>query len=77
MDYYNYINAKKKRNNRAGGVESRREKKENNNAIKQTDNRESHFRQRERERDSWIDGHRERYNGGEVKTWDKSNQALG
>ena len=48
MDYYNYINAKK-RNNRAGGVESRRKKKENNNAIKQTDNRESHFRQRERE----------------------------
>lgn len=47
MDYYNYINAKK-RNNRAGGVESRRKKK-NNNAIKQTDNRESHFRQRERE----------------------------
>lgn len=73
MDYYNYINAKK-RNNRAGGVESRRKKK-NNNAIKQTDNRESHFRQREG--DSWIGGHRERYNGGEVKTWDKSNQALG
>ena len=31
----------------------------------------------DRERDSWIGGHRERYNGGEVKTWDKSNQALG
>ena len=75
MDYYNYINAKKERNRRAGGVESRKKKRITMQSNKQTT--ENHTLDRERERDSWIDGHRERYNGGEVKTWDKSNQALG
>ena len=73
MDYYNYINAKK-RNNRAGGVESRKEKKR---ITMQSNKQTTENHTLDRERDSWIDGHRERYNGGEVKTWDKSNQALG
>ena len=74
MDYYNYINAKKERNRRAGGVESRKEKKR---ITMQSNKQTTENHTLDTERDSWIDGHRERYNGGEVKTWDKSNQALG
>ena len=74
MDYYNYINAKKERNRKAGGVESRKEKKR---ITMQSNKQTTENHTLDRERDSWIGGHRERYNGGEVKTWDKSNQALG